>query len=178
MLRGVNRAAFSFTFDIGFEKGQGVNGFSHSDPLAPAQYFASAMLYHRVWFAKNRLAWTMGGGVMKNPGRYLVLPPTGQASPLPSPTDPTLTAGAFPFSLNPGDSFDGWDCSTGLDLMPHDGITFRLEFVHRQTNVPYFAGPGGITSQTGFATSALDPSWRPDLVKAEDRLIIALLFRM
>ena len=42
---------------------------------------------------------------MNNPGRYLVLYPTGQASPLPNPNNPTQAEGAFPFSANPGDQF-------------------------------------------------------------------------
>ncbi|KAA5533792.1 porin [Taibaiella lutea] len=176
---GISRMAFSLTGDIGFEKGGGVNGFSNGDSSkGPAQYFASAMFYNRIWFAKNKIAWTVGGGVMTNPGRYLVLYPTGQASPLPNPNNPTQTEGAFPFSANPGDPFKGWDFSTNFDFMPNQSITFRVEYVHRHSSVPYFAGPGGVTSQTGYTTSALDPNWRPDLVKSEDRIIAAILFRL
>lgn len=177
--KGISRMAFSLTADIGFEKGAGVNGFRNSDiTKGPAQYFASLMFYNRVWFAQNKLAWTIGGGVMTNPGRYLVLYPTGQASPLPNPNSPTQTEGAFPFSANPGDPFKGWDCSTNIDYMPNQSITFRAECVYRNASVPYFAGPGGVTSQTGFSTSTLDPMWRPDLVKSETRIILALLFRL
>jgi hypothetical protein len=171
--------AFSLTGDIGFEKGAGVNGFKEGDSIhGPAQYFASAMIYNRIWFAKNKIAWTIGGGFMTNPGRYLVLYPTGQASPLPNPNNPTQTEGAFPFTANPGDKFTGWDCSTNLDFMPNQSITFRVEFVHRASDVPYFAGRGGVTSQTGYSTTPLDPDWRPDLVKSENRIILALLFRL
>ena len=176
---GISKIAFSLTGDIGFEKGDGVNGFKTGDAVqGPAQYFASAMFYNRLWCAKNKLAWTIGGGVMTNPGRYLVLYPTGQASPLPNPGNPTQTEGAFPFTANPGDKFSAWDCSTNLDFMPNQSITFRIEFVHRHSNVPYFAGRGGVTSQTGYSTSTLDPDWRPDLVKTENRIILALLFRI
>jgi hypothetical protein len=175
--RGITRMAFSLTGDLGFEKGGGVNGFDNSDPGNPAQYFLSAMFYNRIWFGK-RWAWTMGGGWMKNPGRYLVLYPTGEASPLPNPTNPTQTAGRFPFSANPGDAFEGWDVSTNIDFIPNQSILFRLEFVHRESSVPYFAGRGGVTSQTGLTTTALDPAWRPDLVRAEDKIILAVLFRL
>lgn len=100
---GISKIAFSITADIGDEKGGGVNGFRNGDSSqGPAQYFLSAMVYHRMWFHRNKFAWTIGGGVMTNPGRYLVLAPTGQASPLPNPDNPTQTAGAFPFSMNPG----------------------------------------------------------------------------
>jgi len=176
--KGLVRAAFSLTGDIGFEKGGGVNGFSSGDPSNPAQYFMSAMFYNRIWFAGGRWAWTLGGGFMKNPGRYLVLYPTGQSSPLPDPTTPTKTQGAFPFSANPGDPFEGWDCSTNLDFLPDQHLTFRLELVHRESSVPYFAGHGGVTSQTGYSTAVLDPSWRPDLVRCETKVILAVLLRM
>ncbi|MGA1977418.1 MAG: porin [Bacteroidales bacterium] len=176
---GISMVAFSLTADIGFEKGGGVNGFKNGDSIqGPAQYFASAMFYNRVWFRKNKFAWTIGGGLMTNPGRYLVLYPTGQASPLPDPNNPTQTEGAFPFSANPGDKFKAWDCSTNFDIMPNQSLTFRVEFVHRQSSVPYFAGRGGVTSQTGYSTTPLAPGWRPDLVKSESRVIFALLFRL
>ncbi|MES2555907.1 MAG: outer membrane beta-barrel protein [Bacteroidota bacterium] len=175
----ITKAAFSLTGDIGFEKGGGVNGFKNGDSLqGPAQYFASCMFYNRLWFAKGKIAWTIGGGLITNPGRYLVLYPTGEASPLPDANNPTQTEGAFPYSANPGDVFNGWDCSTNIDFMPNQSITFRIEFVHRSTSVPYFAGAGGVTSQTGYATAVLDPNWRPDLVKSENRLIFAVLFRI
>ena len=177
--KNISRMAFSLTGDFGFEKGAGVNGLKDGDSLqGPAQYFASAMFYNRIWFAKNKFAWTIGGGVMTNPGRYLVLYPTGQASPLPNASNPTLTEGAFPFSASPGDLFKGWDCSTNIDFMPNQSITFRIEAVYRHSSVPYFAGAGGVTSQTGYSTVPLDPSWRPDLVKSEFRIIAALLFRI
>jgi hypothetical protein len=176
---GITKAAFSLTADVGYEKGGGVNGFKNGDSIkGPAQYFASAMFYNRVWFAKNKMAWTVGGGVMTNPGRYLVLYPTGQASPLPNPNNPTQTEGAFPFSANPGDKFKGWDLSTNIDFMPNQSLTFRAEVVTRHSTVPYFAGKGGVTSQTGYSTTPLDPAWRPDLVKNETRVLFALLFRL
>jgi len=176
---GVSQMAFSLTGDLGFEKGDGVNGFKDGDSIqGPAQYFASAMFYNRIWFHQNKFAWTIGGGIMANPGRYLVLYPTGDASPLPNPTNPTTTAGTHPFSANPGDQFNGWDASTNFDWMPNQSITFRVEFVHRESSVPYFAGAGGVTSPTGYTTTPLPSDWRPDLVKLETRIIFAALFRL
>ncbi len=169
--------AFSLTADIGFENGGGVKAFN-GDSTTPAQNFLSAMIYNRIWFNKNRFAWTIGGGVMSNPGRYLVLYPTGDASPLPSSSNPTQTAGTHPFSANPGDKFNGWDCSTNLDWMPNQSLTVRVEYVHRQSDVPYFAGRGGVTSPTGYTTTPITGGWIPDLVKSEDRVIFAVLFRL
>jgi len=177
--KGISKMAFSLTGDFGSEKGGGVNGFKDGDSIqGPAQYFASVMFYNRIWFAKNHFAWTFGGGYMNNPGRYLVLYPTGQASPLPNPTNPTSTAGTYPYSANPGDKFEGFDYSTNLDWMPNQHLTVRVEYVHRQSSVPYFAGRGGVTSPTGYSTTPLTPDWKPDLVKAEDRIIFAVLFRL
>ncbi len=175
--KGVSRMAFSSTFDIGFEKGEGVSGFNGTD-TNPAQYFMSGMVYNRIWFNKNQFAWTIGGGIMTNPGRYLVLLPTGDASPLPSATNPTQTEGTHPFDTSAGTQFKGWDCSTNFDWMPNQSITFRAEFVHREANVPYFAGSGGVTSPTGYTTTALPAGWQPDLVKMENRIIFAVLFRI
>jgi len=175
--RGISRMAFSLTGDFGFEKGGGVVGFN-GDSITPSQNFVSGMFYNRIWFAQNRFAWTIGGGVMTNPGRYLVLYPTGEASPLPDPNNPTQTAGAYPFSANPGDQFKGWDCSTNIDFMPNQSITFRIEYVYRHSSVPYFAGRGGVTSPTGYTTTPLPADWRPDLVKSESRIVLAMLFRL
>lgn len=175
--KGISRMAFSLTADIGFEKGGGVRGFN-GDSVTPEQHFMSAMFYNRIWFANNKFAWTIGGGVMSNPGRYLVLYPTGEASPLPDPKNPTQTEGAFPFSANPGDLFKGFDCSTNIDWMPNQSMTFRIEFVYRQSSVPYFAGKGGVTSPSGYTTTPIPADWRPDLVKSESRLIFAVLFRI
>lgn len=173
----ISKAAFSLTADIGFENGGGVKAFN-GDANTPTQNFMSAMFYNRIWFNKNKFAFTLGGGYMSNPGRYLVLYPTGQASPLPNPNNPTQTAGAFPFSANPGDAFTGWDYSTNVDWMPNQSITFRLEFVHRESSVPYFAGHGGVTSPSGYTTTSLTPDWRPDLVRLENRIIFVMLFRI
>lgn len=175
--KGLSKAAFSITADVGFETGDGVGGFN-GNAQNPSQYFLSGMVYHRMWFNRDRMAWTIGGGAMTNPGRYLVLYPTGDASPLPNPRSPTQTIGTHPFSANPGDEFKGWDASTNFDYMPNQSITFRVEFVHREANVPYFAGSGGVTSPTGYTTTPLPANWEPDLVKVENRLIFAVLFRI
>lgn len=176
--KGISKQAFSLTVDVGFEKGGGVNGFV-SDPVkGQAQYFLSAMFYHRMWFNQNHFAWTIGGGLINNPGRYLVLYPTGDASPLPNPNNPTQTEGTHPFDTSPGSQFKGWDCSTNFDWMPNQSVTWRIEYVHRYTNVPYFAGHGGVTSPTGWTTTPLPANWAPDLVNSEDRVIFAMLFRI
>ncbi len=174
--KGISKVAFSVTGDFGFESGDGVTAFGGAG--GPAQNFISGMVYHRVWFNRNQFAWTVGGGFMHNPGRYLVLYPTGDASPLPNPNNPTQTAGTHPFSTGPGDQFDGWDASTNFDWLPNQSVTFRIELVHREASVPYFAGPGGVTSPSGYTTTPLPANWAPDLTKCETRVIFAMLFRI
>ena len=174
--KGVNQMAFCATVDVGNDKGDGADGFSSAN--GQADYFLSCMAYNRIWFAKKKWAWCIGGGWMTNPGRYLVLPPPGDASPLPNPLNPTQTIGTHPFSMNPGDQFTAWDCSTNISWMPNQSIEFRLEGVYRHANVDYFAGPGGVTSPTGYSTTPLPSNWMPDLVKSETRIILAVLFRL
>jgi hypothetical protein len=137
-------------------------------------------VYHRVWFWEGKLALTVGGGMMDNPGRYLVLAPTGQASPFAQPLSTSgvqYVTGSRPFDMNPGTLFDAWDASAGIQFMPDEIITYDLELSHRQASVPYFAGHGGVTSPDGYVTTATPVGWRPDLAKTDDRIIAALLAR-
>jgi len=198
----VTKAAFSVTGDIGFEKGDGVSPFGSGvkgkPGYLPAQNFISGMVYNRLWFGeKQRFAWTIGGGYMHNPGQYLVLAPTGYADTI------------YQAQTGPGSTFDAWDYSTSVDYMPRQNLTLKLEFVHRKVNamspadgaaaqgVPamtgYFAGPGGVTSPTGFANTggytytssgaSIAPplsswgGWMPDLRNSESRIVLAVLVR-
>jgi hypothetical protein len=181
---GITKMAFSSTFDIGAENGDGVTGFTADNAANGtfAQNFVSWMVYNRIWFAKNKLAWCIGGGWMTNPGRYLVLAPTGAASPFPNPYNPTQPISPSAFTENAGDQFTGWDYSTNISWMPNQSFEVRLEYVHRHSSVPYFAGSGGVTSPTGYTYTAFGPgtaypNWTPDLVNFEDRVIMALLVR-
>jgi hypothetical protein len=60
--------------------------------------------------------------------------------------------------------------------MPNENITWKFELVHREANVPYFAGHGGVTSPDGYTTTPLG-SFVPDLVKSESRFVIAMIVR-
>jgi len=184
----LTRAAFSITADIGGESGDGVTPFGgHSgdpstctDANPCTQQFLSWMAYHRLWFFDGLLGWTVGGGMMHNPGRYLVLPPTGVATPYqPLSTDGVAynLPGQQAFPLVPGSTFDAWDVETGIQYMPTEQTTYGLEFNHRQASVPYFAGHGGVTSPDGYITTSVPAGWRPDLVKGDTRLIADFLLR-
>lgn len=160
----LSRGAFSVTFDAGCEQGGGVS--------CDDQYFLGFMAYNRLWFKNNKYGLTVGGGQITNPGRYLVLyPPVNGAT--------AFTTGNY-FTANPGDSFKAWDASVTFDYMPNEFITYRVEYIHRKANVPYFAGSGGITPPGGNQGSpgSLVPGFSPDLVKSEDRINLALLIRL
>jgi hypothetical protein len=167
----ISRGALSLTVDIGCEDGGGVscvNGTSN----APSQYFAGFMLYNRLWFLNHTYGLTVGGGYMTNPGRYLVLTP---------PIDGATAFSQSPyFSQAAGTQYKAWDTTETFDFMPSQFVTFRAEYTHRAANVPYFAGPGGVTPPGGNDgnPTKMIPGWAPDLQKAEDRVMFAAMVRI
>ena len=181
----IDKAAFSFTGDAGCEYGGGVS--CHGDTKGgPKQSFLGYMIYNRLWFDKDRYGFTIGGGQINNPGRYLVL--------LPPINGATAASGTPYFTENPGNPFKAWDLSETFDYMPSQFITFRWEFDHRAASMPYFAGPGGVTPPGGNNGSpasfvclngTVEPlggcgsvgQWSPDLRKTENRLNLALLVK-
>jgi hypothetical protein len=167
---GISKAAFTFTFDAGCEYGGGVSCHGGT-PASPSQFFLGFMAYHRVWFAHDRYAFTVGGGAIDNPGRYLVLmPPINGA---------TAFSGTPYFTTNPGDPYKAWDAQATFDYMPSQFVTFRFEGTHRAASVPYFSGPGGVTPPGGNSgpPGSLVPGWAPDLRKSENRVTIAVLVK-
>ncbi len=174
---GFSKAAFSVTADLGLQEGGGFGGFGAGLANGPQSNFLCWMAYNNMWFIKDHLSWCVGGGMMHNPGRYLVLYPGGDADPNINPAT-GQTIGTHPFSANPGDPFDAWDLSTSLSWMPNDFITFTAQFIHRQCQQPYFAGPGGVTSPNGYDGTPITGGWTPDLVKAENRFIFAMMVRL
>src|ERR1700730_6763956 len=71
---GISKMAFSLTGDAGCEYGKG-SGVSCTGKGAPKQAFLGWMAYNRIWFHKDLIGLTLGGGKMNNPGRYLTLLP-------------------------------------------------------------------------------------------------------
>jgi Putative beta-barrel porin-2, OmpL-like. bbp2 len=172
----MHRMGFTVTEDFGCESGGGVV-CRHGNAATPAQNFIGIMAYHRWWFDKDKFGATVGGGVMNNPGRYLVLiPPINGAN---------ATTGTPYFTENPGDKFRAYDFQLTADYMPSQWVTWRAEFTQRGANVPYFTGPGGITPQvtpglyvnTGDPT-AIIPGFSPDMRKQERRFIFSLMVKL
>lgn len=174
----ISKAAFSLTGDIGCESGGGVS-CTGGNSSAPSQYFLGFMVYNRLWFEKDKYAMTIGGGAINNPGRYLVLlPPIQVASG--ATGGATASTGSAPyFTNNPGDPFHAWDTSIGFDYMPSDNITFRIEAIHRITDVPYFAGPNGISYSDGTNNNPSgSANISPDLTTSETRINAAMMVRL
>jgi hypothetical protein len=179
--RFLDKMAFTLTGDMGCESGGGVNCTTNKKNAAGQivdykQSFLGYMIYNRWWFKKDRYGFTLGGGEINNPGRYLVL--------LPPIDGATASSGTPYFTENPGDPFKAWDISATYDYMPSQYITFRWEFNHRHANVPYWTGPGGITppgGNNGNPGSVLilsnGTTWEPDLRKTEDRATMAILVK-
>jgi hypothetical protein len=161
--RTFDKMAFTFTGDMGcefgpsqttssglYEQGTGCHGDTHDRNsvggdyfpagINPKQSFLGFMLYDRTWFNKDKYAFTVGGGKINNPGRYLVLLP-----PINGATEPSGSINSPYFTENPSDPFKAWDSSFTFDYMPRQWITFRWEYDYRHASVPYWTGHGGIT---------------------------------
>jgi hypothetical protein len=132
---GLSKMAFSLTGDAGAQYGGGLCG-----TCAPSQgkdSFVGWMLYNRMWFHKDLLALTLGGGEMSNWGRYLtLLPPIDGAD---------AVTGSVYFPESPGQRAHMWDSTVTLQYMPRQYITWWAEVGYRHSDVPYFAGRGGVT---------------------------------
>jgi len=193
----IDKMAFSLTGDMGCEFGGGVS--CHGDTAGgPKQSFIGFMLYDRYWFNHDLWGFTLGGGMINNPGRYLVLLP-----PINGETASSAALNSPYFTENPGDPFKAWDVSGTLDYMPKQWFTLRFEGDFRHANVPYWSGAGGITppaaggllpgTNNGYPTEYAcmngSPSvtvggcatqgglWNPDLRKREWLLDIDLMVK-
>jgi hypothetical protein len=190
----IHRIAMTATEDFGCETGGGVvctHGNVNGRP--PAQNFAGVMVYNRWWLNHDRFAFEVGGGVLDNPGRYLaLLPPINGAN---------ATSGTPYFLEAPGLPLRAYDFQVGFDYFPSQWVTWHVEFTQRGSQVPVFAGPGGMTppggnngspqfyacndgSSSGTATLSKSTCasdggvWYPDLVKQERRWIFALMVKL
>ena len=136
---GLSKMAFSLTADAGAQYGGGLCG-----TCAPSQgkdSFVGWMAYDRYWFHKDLFAVTLGGGEMSNWGRYLTLLP---------PIDGASAASGTPyFTEFPGQRAHMWDSTVTLQYMPKQYITWWIETGYRHSDVPYFAGRGGVTPPGG-----------------------------
>jgi hypothetical protein len=188
---GISKMAFTFTADAGCQYGGGIT--CHGGPNKSD--FLGWMLYDRTWFHHDLFALTLGGGQMSNPGRYLTLLP---------PIDGAWAASGSPyFTENPGQTAHMWDGTITLQYMPKQYITWWAEAGYRHSDIPYFAGRGGVTppggnnglpqdftcasgassltNNLGAAETAcgggLSSVWFPDLRKSETKLSIGVMVK-
>jgi hypothetical protein len=193
---GISKIAMSLTADAGAQYGGGLCG-----TCAPSQgksSFVGWMLYNRYWWDKDKFAVTLGGGEMSNWGRYLtLLPPINGAD---------AVTGSPYFPEVPGSRAHMWDSTVTLNYMPKEYITWWMEVGYRHSDVPYFAGRGGVTPpgfpvggsngspaqyacMSGSASGATDlPTatvncasaggvWFPDLRRSESKLSMGVMVK-
>ena len=131
----ISRAAFSLTGDMGCEHGgdpvagtavscdtNGVRVVGGTRYIAPKQDFLGFMLYNRLWFHRDLYGFTLGGGKINNPGRYLVL--------LPPINGATAASGTPYFTENPGDRSAGSSITARrMSRISRDEAALRLQVV-------------------------------------------------
>lgn len=83
------------------------------------------------------------------------------------------------FIADPYRALKIFQISLTLDVMPSDFVTFRLEYGHRESNLPFFTSSNGTISPSGCTNGPTTiVNWRPDLQKKEDRITLAINFRV
>ncbi len=163
--KGISQMGISINSHYGFQKGMNVG-----DTITSKQHFMyGTSITNRTWFNKNKIALSLRGDYISNGGNYLAFSPSPVA-----PNDYTNS-----FTLEPYKPIEIIQATITLDIMPNDYFTFRIEYGHREANIPYFAGHGGTTSPSGWRNgpTTLVP-WKPSLQKTEDRITLAMNFRL
>jgi hypothetical protein len=188
---GISKMAFSLTGDAGCQYGGGITCTGGPNRSS----FVGWMLYDRMWFHKDLLGLTLGGGDMSNYGRYLtLLPPIDGAD---------AVSGTPYFTENPGQKAHMWDSTVTLQYMPRQYITWWAEVGYRHSDVPYFAGRGGVTppggnngspqyytcssgatagtavlaAAEGACGGGISSVWFPDLRRSEAKLSFGILVK-
>jgi hypothetical protein len=192
----ISKMAFSLTGDAGCQYGGGIQ--CTGARTKNKESFVGWMLYNRIWFHKNLYAVTLGGGEMSNWGRYLtLLPPINGAD---------AVTGSPYFPEAPGLRAHMWDSTVTFQYMPREYITWWSEVGYRHSDVPYFAGRGGVTppgfplggtngAPAQFACMSGSPSgatdlptattncagsggvWFPDLRRSEAKLSVGVMVK-
>lgn len=154
----VSKAALSLNNHVGFETG-GHDATGAALPGPANAHMLGSALAHRLWFLRNRLALAVRGEVFSNPSRYLSqYPPPG-------------------FETGPGvKALQVWALTGTFDVMPTDFMALRFEASYRKANVPYYAGPGGTTSPSGYQPTPV--GYVPDIQKDQTLFVVAANFRL
>jgi hypothetical protein len=134
----LQRLAIAAVAEYGFET-------AGTSPALPAVQMAGASLYHRAEL-NDQWALSARGSVFSDPQALQALTLPNNLS-LPS-SDPLLAR----------------EATLTLDYKPAAWVTYRLEYRHDWSSIPYIVGPGGLTPPAGQA------NWKPDLLTSGDRL--------
>jgi hypothetical protein len=92
----------------------------------------------------------------------------------------TLPVGS-PYTLRDATkAFLGGGFATTLDFLPSPWLIWRLEYIHRAANVPFFSGHGGITGNgpDGQVDPLTVKTFVPDLRQSDDRIVANVTLRL
>jgi Putative beta-barrel porin-2, OmpL-like. bbp2 len=147
----IDNIAFSLTADLGYER---------RGAPAPSGFMGGGSL-------ANRFAWTpwlattiRGDLFIDQTGAIIQQLPLG---------DPYRLPGRGTYILG--------GVSATVDVLPGPWSLFRVEYSHRESNQPYFAGHNGITGPNGIQ-GPFDPTFFPNFQKRDDRLIVNATLRL
>jgi hypothetical protein len=151
----VRSAAVAVVGDLGYEyrSGGARDGIRTGESLG-----------HRLELA-GAFAWTLRGDYYYDQSQAVVTP------------FPVTSFIQRPFQDQP---FSGGGLTTTFDYWPSPWIVFRFEYMHREANIPFFSGHGGITGPGGVqpATPAAAVGWAPDLQKFDNRIVANVTLRL
>lgn len=171
--KGISQAAFSLNSHYGFQS----NNDAGDVVKASENFMIGTSLANRVWFNKNKLALTLRGDYMTNQSVVNGV----NTSPYLAFT-PAMAGGApnnFDTAMANGEKLRIFQFTSTFDIMPSDHVTFRVEYGYRNSSVPYFAGSGGTTSESGWTNGPTGSlPWAADLKKNEHRITLAVNFRL
>lgn len=171
--KGITQAAFSLNSHYGFQS----NNEEGDIVKAKDNFMVGTSLSNRIWFSNNKMALTVRGDYMTNQSvvngvnvsPYLAFTPAA-AGDIPNNYDEAIAN---------GDKLKIFQFTTTFDIMPSDFVTFRIEYGYRNSSVPYFTGSGGTTSASGWTNGPTGSTpWAADLKKSENRITLAVNFRL
>lgn len=171
--KGISQAAFSLNSHYGFQS----NNAEDDRVKASENFMVGTSLANRIWFSKNKLALTLRGDYMTNQSvvnglntyPYLAFTPAA-AGDIPNNYDDAIAN---------GEKLKIFQFTSTFDIMPNDFVTFRFEYGYRNSSIPYFTGPQGTTSASGWVNGPTGPEpWAAQLKENEHRFTIAVNFRL
>lgn len=171
--KGISKAAFSLNSHYGFQR----NNRDGEILKASKNFMMGTSLANRIWFNKDKMALTLRTDYITNQSvvngvntlPYLAFIPAAKGD-LPNNYDTAIAN---------GDKLKIVQFTSTFDIMPNDYVTFRLEYGYRNSSIPYFSGPRGTTSASGWTNGPTgEIPWTAVLKKNENRITVAVNFRL